>query len=201
MREQAELQREALRRMAADDPALAARLVLMVLPAAAARIPDTLAFELRIAELGDYRVLVADGAARVDPGGGEGHVDFRLPTDAAALVDLVTGAARPFRLMLGGRLRIRGKRRRALKLRAMGTEAPDIQDVVRSGGQLDPDVLYRALPYLVDPEWTKGHNFTIRYEVTGESGGTWFVEARDGQPLRVTTETPGNGAVTSTAKG
>jgi ribonucleoside-diphosphate reductase beta chain len=193
-------QREALRRMAADDPKLAARLVLMVFPAAASRIPDTLAFELRIAELGDYRVRVADGAARVDPGGEEGEVDFRLSTDATALVDLVTGAARPFRLMLGGRLRIRGKRRRALKLRAMGTEAPDIQDVVRSGGQLDPDVLYRALPYLVDPEWTKGHRFAIRYEVTGQNGGTWYVEARDGEPLRVTTDAPGNGAVTSTAR-
>jgi ribonucleoside-diphosphate reductase beta chain len=193
-------QREALRRMAADDPKLAARLVLMVFPAAASRIPDTLAFELRIAELGDYRVRVADGAARVDPGGEEGEVDFRLSTDATALVDLVTGAARPFRLMLGGRLRIRGKRRRALKLRAMGTEAPDIQDVVRSGGQLDPDVLYRALPYLVDPEWTKGHKFAIRYEVTGQNGGTWYVEARDGEPLRVTTDAPGNGAVTSTAR-
>jgi ribonucleoside-diphosphate reductase beta chain len=198
--EASDRQREALRRMAADDPKLAARLVLMMLPAAASRIPDTLAFELRIAELGDYRVRVADGAARVDPGGQEGEVDFRLSTDATALVDLVTGAARPFRLMLGGRLRIRGKRRRALKLRAMGTEAPDIQDVVRSGGQLDPDVLYRALPYLVDPEWTKGHKFAIRYEVTGQNGGTWYVEARDGQPLRVTTDAPGNGAVTSTAR-
>src|ERR687895_1235854 len=138
--------------MAADDPKLAARLVLMMLPAAASRIPDTLAFELRIAELGDYRVRVADGAARVDPGGQEGEVDFRLSTDATALVDLVTGAARPFRLMLGGRLRIRGKRRRALKLRAMGSETPDIRDVVRSGGSLDPDILYRALPYLVEPE-------------------------------------------------
>ena len=48
MSEQADLQRRALQRMAADDPALAARLVLMVLPAAAARIRDTLAFELRI---------------------------------------------------------------------------------------------------------------------------------------------------------
>jgi ribonucleoside-diphosphate reductase beta chain len=196
----ADRQREALQRMAADDPALAARLVLMVLPAAAARIPETLAFELRISELGDYRVRVADGAARVDPAGGEGQVDFRMSTDAAALVDLVTGAARPFRLMLGGRLRIRGKRRRALKLRAMGSEPPDIQEVVRSGGRLDPDILYRALPYLVDPEWTKGHKFAIRYDVTGDHGGSWFVEARDGEPLRVTTEAPGNGAVTSTVK-
>jgi ribonucleoside-diphosphate reductase beta chain len=198
--EAAERQREALRRMAADDPELAARLVLMMLPAAAARIRDTLAFELRIAELGDYRVSVADGAARVDPGGGEGHVDFRLSTDAAALVELVTGAARPFRLMLGGRLRIRGKRRRALQLRAMGSEAPDIREVVRSGGRLDPEILYRALPYLVEPEWTKGHTFAIRYEITGENGGTWYVESRDGEQLRVGTEAPGNGAVTSTVK-
>ena len=197
MNEAGERQREAMRLMAAEDPELAARLVLMMLPAAAARVPDTLAFDLGVSELGDYRVRVADGAARVDPAGDDGRVDFRLSTDAAALVDLVTGAAKPFRLMLSGRLRIRGRRRKALKLRAMGSDPPEIQEVVRAGGRLEPDLLYRALPYLIDPEWTKGHRFAVRYEVTGDQGGTWFVEARDGEGLRVTTEAPANGNLAS----
>ena len=27
--------------------------------------------------------------------------------------------------------------------------------VVENGGTLEPDLLYRALPYLIDPEWTR----------------------------------------------
>ena len=34
-------------------------------------------------------------------------------------------------------------------------------EVVESGGTLDPDILYRSLPYLIDPEWTMGHDFTV----------------------------------------
>ena len=41
-------------------------------------------------------------------------------------------------------------------------------EVVEAGGTLDPDILYRSLPYLVEPEWTKGHEFTVSYVVTGE---------------------------------
>ena len=63
-------------------------------------------------------------------------------------------------------------------------------EVRRSGGRLDPDVLYRSLPYLVDPDWTKGHAFAVRYVVTGEGGGTWYVTVRDGEPLAVTREVP-----------
>ena len=53
-------------------------------------------------------------------------------------------------------------------------------------GRIDPDLMYRALPYLVEPEWTRGHAFTVRYEVIGEGGGAWNVEVRDGERLRVT---------------
>ena len=60
--------RDALRRIAADDPQLAARLVLMTLPAAAARIPGTLAYVLEVDGMGAYRVAVSDGRARVARG-------------------------------------------------------------------------------------------------------------------------------------
>ena len=58
-------------------------------------------------------------------------------------------------------------------------------EVVEAGGTLDPDILYRSLPYIVDPEWTTGHEFTVSYVVTGEGGGSWYVTVRDGQPLEV----------------
>jgi ribonucleoside-diphosphate reductase beta chain len=192
--------REALRRIAADDPELAARLILMTLPAAAGRIRGTLAYVLELDGLGSRRVSVSDGRARVDADARDDEdVDFRLTTDAASLVDLVTGAAGPSSLMLRGRLRIRGKRRRALRLRAMAADDIGLDEVLANGGRLDPDVMYRTLPYMIDPDWTEGHDFCVRYDVTGSpDGGTWYVQARDGRRLSVGVEPPDGAEVTST---
>jgi ribonucleoside-diphosphate reductase beta chain len=187
---EADRQRAALHRIAADDPKLAARLVLMTLPAAAAQISGTLAYQLEIDELGSYRVSVSGGRARVDEARTRDDCDFSLQTDARTLIDLVTGTAGPLGLMMRGKLRVRGKRRRALKLRQMSSGDLSMAEVVDSGGTLDPDILYRSLPYLIDPEWTTGHEFAVRYVVTGEGGGTWYVTVRDGEPLEVTSELP-----------
>jgi ribonucleoside-diphosphate reductase beta chain len=185
---EADRQRAALHRIAADDPKLAARLVLMTLPAAAARISGTLVYQLEIEELGSYLVSVSGGRARVDEARTTDDGDFRLQTDARTLIELVTGTSGPLGLMMRGRLRIRGKRRRALKLRQMSSADLSMAEVVESGGALDPDILYRSLPYLIDPDWTQGHDFTVAYEVTGH--GSWYVSARDGEPLEVTRELP-----------
>jgi ribonucleoside-diphosphate reductase beta chain len=196
---EANRQRAALHRIAADDAELAARLVLMTLPAAAARISGTLAYQLDIEELGSYRVSVSGGRARVDEAKTPDETDFRLQTDARTLIELVTGTAGPLGLMMRGRLRIRGKRRRALKLRQMSSGDLSMAEVVDAGGTLQPDILYRSLPYLIDPEWTTGHDFTIRYEVTGDGGGSWYVSVRDGQPLEVTRELPEGRVAVGTA--
>jgi ribonucleoside-diphosphate reductase beta chain len=71
--------------------------------------------------------------------------------------------------------------------------------VVEAGGTLDPDILYRSLPYLIDPDWTEGHEFTVRYVVTGDRGGTWYVSARDGEPLEVSRELPDGREAVGTA--
>src|SRR5919197_487263 len=113
--------RTALREMAREDPELAARLVLLSLPAAAARIPPPLAYDLSLGELGAYRISVT----------GEGATVERYPDGA-------------------------------------------------DGDELDADAVYRALAYLIDPDWTRGHRFTVCYEVTGEGGGAWFVQVCDG---------------------
>jgi ribonucleoside-diphosphate reductase beta chain len=177
-------QRAALHRIAADDPELAARLILMTLPGSASRVGGTMSYVLDVAGLGTHRVSISGGRARVDQADGADDTDFRLQTDARTLVDLVTGTHGPLGLMMRGRLRIRGKRRKAMKLRRMSGEV-SMADVVEAGGTLEPDILYRSLPYLVDPEWTTGHDFTVRYVVTGDGGGTWYVTVRDGQPLEV----------------
>jgi ribonucleoside-diphosphate reductase beta chain len=179
-------QRAALRRIAADDPELAARLILMTLPGAASRVAGTMSYLLDVQDLGTYKVSISGGRARVDKSDGDEDTDFRLQADARTLVELVTGAHGPLGLMMRGKLRIRGKRRKALKLRKMSSGELSMAEVVEAGGTLDPDILYRSLPYMIEPEWTRGHEFTVRYVVP--EVGTWYVTARDGEPLEVTRE-------------
>ena len=182
--------RTALREMAREDPELAARLVLQTLPAAAARIRPPLRYELNVGELGTWLVSVEDGGARMEPGT-NGEVDFTLSTDAAGLAQMAAGQS-PLRLMLGGRVRIRGKRRRAMRLRAMSSgDELTMADALAGGARLDADAVYRSLAYMIDPEWTRGHRFVVAYELEGDGGGRWFVHVDDGERVRVTTEHDG----------
>jgi ribonucleoside-diphosphate reductase beta chain len=177
--------------MAREDPELAARLVLQTLPAAAARIPPPLRYELTVGDLGTWLVIVDDEGARMEPGR-NGEVDFALTTDASGLAEMAAGRS-PLRLMLGGRVRIRGKRRRALRLRAMSSaDGLSMADALAGGARLDADAVYRSLAYMIDPEWTRGHRFTVAYELAGEGGGKWFVHVNDGERVRVTTEHEGD---------
>ena len=189
--------------MARDAPELAARLIVQGLPAAAARVPGELRYDLTIDDVGSYRIAVVDGEAEVTrlsggasaPGDragrasalANGEVDFRLRTDARTLAEMAAGES-PARLMLSGRLRISGKRRRALRLRAMGDGEVNIAEAVKQGAWLDVDAIHRSLEYLIDPDWTLGHSFTVGYFVEGE--GEWYVQVRDGEPVLVTTEPP-----------
>src|SRR5436190_9061245 len=193
---------EAFRQMAYSDPDLAAKLVIMSLPVTAKRIHGELTYDLTVQGWGTYRVSKHNGAATVeehpersevarpDPG-----VDFTMVMDARTLAHMAAGAS-PARLMLDGRLRIRGKRRRALKLRAMADGELDLAEVLRSGAEVDPDLLYRSLEYLIDPAWTKGHKFTVVYELDGQS---WQVEVRDGNRPTVATGRP-SGAPDATVR-
>jgi ribonucleoside-diphosphate reductase beta chain len=172
--------RDALRRLAGDDPELAARLALQMLPAVAARV-DGVRFALDVDGLGTW--VVGDG--RVSSGNGDDPVDFRVVTDPGGFARLSSGAS-PLPLLLSGRVRIRGRRRRALKLRALADgPPPTLGEALAAGAELDVDAAFRALPYMVDPQWTRGHEFTVAYEVEG--AGRWVVHARDGAPLAVTT--------------
>jgi ribonucleoside-diphosphate reductase beta chain len=183
----------ALKEMARSDPDLAARLALMSLPVAAQRIHGNLTYDLTVEGWGTYRVSKQNGSATVQEGPERsaaerpsGDVSFHVLMDARTLAQMAAGAS-PARLMLDGRLRIRGKRRHALKLRAMADGDLDLAAVLRGGGEVDPDLLYRSLEYLIDPEWTKGHKFTIVYELDGNA---WQVEVRDGNRITVATGKP-----------
>jgi len=178
--------RQAVAVMAREDPALAARLVIQTLPAAAAKVPGKLTYGLVVEGLGEYTVVIDSGRAEVVEGL-NGATDFNLSTSVGGLAELAAGTS-PLRLIVSGRVRIRGNRLRARKLRAMSSGPVDLADVIANGGSVDPDLLYRSLPYLIDPEWTRGHAYLLRYAIGDQS---WDIEVRDGEPIRVSE--PSNG--------
>ncbi len=179
----------AMRRMAEGDPELAARLIVHSLPVAAATLPAGLRWRLQIEGLGEWMVSVpGQGApAVVEPSNGHGGEQFTLETDAGGLARLASGGS-PLAMMLSRRLRLRGKRRKALALRHLDPDAGP-RRMAALGIPVDPDLLYRSLPYAIDPEWTRGHRFSVAFEVLGEGGGTWVVTVDDGE-VRVQ---PGSG--------
>jgi ribonucleoside-diphosphate reductase beta chain len=178
---------EALRRMGEADPKLAAQVILHSLPAAAADLPSGLSYRLEISELGAYRVAANGGPAKVSevPEGSGGDLNgdaFAISTDASTLARIAGGRS-PIGPLLRGKLKVRGKRRKALALRKLSQDAGP-RELAQLGAPVDPDLLYRALAYAIDPEWTRGHNFRLGYEIVAppneEGGGRWHLDVRDG---------------------
>jgi ribonucleoside-diphosphate reductase beta chain len=172
---------DALRRMAESEPELAARMMLQSLPVAAADLPAGLSYRLELSDLGAWRVSPNGGHADVSevPPGGELNGDaFAIETDARTLAMLAAGA-NPIGAMMRGRLKLRGKRRKAIALRRLSQDAGP-RELAKAGLPVDPDLLFRSLAYAIDPEWTRGHSFRIGYELIGENGGEWTVVVDDG---------------------
>jgi ribonucleoside-diphosphate reductase beta chain len=173
---------QALRLMAEADPELAVRLMVQSLPAAAADLPQGLSYRLEVQDLGAWRVSANGATADVSPidaATAEADGDaFAIETDARTLA-LLAGGASPLGALARGRLRLRGKRRKALALRRLSDEAGPRQ-LARLGLPVDPDLLFRSLPYAIDPEWTRGRRFSVEYIVIGEPGGRWTISVDDG---------------------
>jgi ribonucleoside-diphosphate reductase beta chain len=171
----------ALRRMAESDPELAARLIVQSLPAAAAKLPDGMSYRLELDGLGAWtvsslggRVKVAEVLAGADLNG----ETFAISTDAETLARVASGH-NPFGPLVNGRLKLRGRRRKALALRKLDPDAGP-RELARLGHPVEADLVFRSLAYAIEPEWTRGHRFTVTYSLVGEGGGNWYVEVDDG---------------------
>ena len=118
-------------------------------------------FDLVVSELGSCRVR--DG--RVEPLNGQAEAaDFSVATDRHGLLALAGGVS-PLKLMLNGRIRVRGSRRHVSKLRTLADS--------RFAG----DAMLRMLVQRIDPQRTRGHVFVIAVHVDDRS---WFVHVNDG---------------------
>jgi ribonucleoside-diphosphate reductase beta chain len=172
---------QALRRMAESDPELAARLILQSLPAAAAKLPEGMSYRLELDGLGAWTVSSFGGrgkVAEVLAGADLNGEAFAISTDAETLARVASGR-NPVGPLMSGRLKLRGRRRKAMALRRLDTDAGP-RDLARLGHPVDADLVFRSLPYAIEPEWTRGHHFTVAYQLVGEGGGTWRVEVDDG---------------------
>jgi ribonucleoside-diphosphate reductase beta chain len=172
---------EALRRMSESDPELAARLIVHSLPAAAADLPEGLSYRLELEGLGAWTVRPAGDRAEVREAVAGGELNgeaFAVSTDAATLARVAAGGS-SLGALVRGRLKVRGRRRKALALRRLSSEASP-RDLARLGLSVDADLVFRSLAYAIDPEWTRGYRFTVGYHLVGEGGGAWRVEIDDG---------------------
>jgi ribonucleoside-diphosphate reductase beta chain len=173
---------QALRRMADSEPELAARLVVHALPAAAASLPAGLSYRLELEGLGAWTVNPLGDRAEVTEIAGDGELNgeaFSISTDPATLAQVASGRS-PLGPLARGRIKLRGRRRKALALRRLSADAGP-RDLARLGVPVDPDLVFRSLAYAIEPEWTRGHSFTVAYELVGEGGGAWRVEVDDGR--------------------
>ncbi len=173
---------QALRRMAVSDPELAARLIVHSLPAAAATLPPGLSYRLELDGLGAWTVRRDGNRAEVSeaaPGGELNGEAFAISTDPATLARVAAGRS-PLAALARGRIKLRGRRRKAFALRGLSTDAGP-RELARLGAPVDPDLVFRSLAYAIEPEWTRGHRFSVVYVLVGEGGGTWRVDVADGE--------------------
>ena len=75
-------------------------------------------------------------------------------------------------------------------LRPLQTATATLTDAARAGASLDPELVYRTFAYAVHPSWTRGHDFTVAQEITGDPAETWYLTARDGAGLTVSATAP-----------
>jgi hypothetical protein len=172
---------DGLRRLARADAAGAARLAVQLLPGQALAVTGALDYDVDVTGLGRQRIAVRPGDAESGAPAGRRWRRFRVVATPAGVVKLAVGggAAGPAGVRATRTLR----RRRAL--RRLPAVPLRLAALAKAGVLPDPGLLYRALALAIDPEWTRGHRFTVALEITGPRAGTWHVTADDGARVAV----------------
>ena len=194
------LLRGAIVKLAHDDPAVAARLLAALLPAQVVAIEGPLSYDVTIREAGTFGVAIASGRAsveRLDAPHPRSVADFHLIADAVTIAEVLAGVNHRIGRFFGP-IRARGRKRRVNFLRPLTAGTISLQDAARAGARLDPELVYRVLAYAVHPSWTRGADFTIAQEITGDPPETWYLTARDGAGLTVSNTAVGDPDATVT---
>ena len=179
----------ALRRLLAEDPDTAGRIVVGMLPAHGLATRRDLVYDLEIADRGTVAVDVRDGRAEVRaldrPRDGERR-DFRVAATHAGLARLLLG-----RRGLRRRARVRGSRRRLKELRRLTQEPLALRDLAASGATLEPALALWLAALAIDPGRTRGHRFTLAHAPHPGGAPDAWLRIRSGAPPQVLRTRPG----------
>jgi len=184
--------RGAIVKLAHDDPDLAGRVLAALLPAQGAVIYGPLEYDLTIAGIGTFAIASGGGRATVEPlerPRPRRDAEFHLTAEPLLLAEMLAGIDHRIGRFFGP-VRVRGRKRRVHALRPLQHRPPSLSDAARAGASLDPELVYRTFAYTVHPSWTKGHAFTVAQAIIDEAPQTWYLTARDGAGLTVSTTPP-----------
>jgi hypothetical protein len=151
-------------------------------------------YDLTIRGFGTFAVTVRNGTAsvrRIARKRPRREAAFHLAGDPLLLAELLAGERQRIKRFGRGGVKINRRRKRARPLVPLRNAGIMLADLARAGARLEPALVYRALPFAVAPEWTRGHVFTVAQEIVELAPRAWYVTARDGVALDVVEHTAG----------
>jgi hypothetical protein len=187
----------ALVALAREDTVAAGALLAGLLPAQGAILGADISYDLTVRGFGTFAVTVREGSARVQRIGRRRprrEAAFHLASDPLVLAELLAGEQRRIRRFGRSAVKVNGRRKRVRALAPLAAAELTLAELVRAGARLEPSLVYRALPFAVAPEWTRGHVFTVAQEIVEFGPRAWYVTARDGVPLDVVEHVSGAAA-------
>ena len=193
--------RKALVELAREDPMAAGALLVGLLPVHGAVLEGALTYDISVRGVGTFAVFMEDGSARVvrlSRRRPRGEAQFHLHGDPLTLAELLAGEQRRVGRFRGA-ARVSGRRKRARVLAPLPDARISLAEAARAGARLEPGLVYKALPFAIDPEWTRGYRFTVAQQIDELAPHTWYLTARDGRPLQVverTSQEPADATVT-----
>ncbi|MDR9370952.1 hypothetical protein Q5424_17785, partial [Conexibacter sp. JD483] len=181
----------ALKRLAAEDPETAGRILVGILPAQGL-VSQQVSYDLVLTDRGTVAVDVHDGHTCVRPLDGPRSsraTDLRVTTDHAGLAKLLLR-----RRGLRRRARIKGSRRKLRELRRLAREPLALRDLASSGATLEPALALWLAALAIDSSATFGNRFTIAHApLPGGPPDAWM-RIQHGAPIAVLRTRPGEEA-------
>ena len=188
--------RGALVKLAHDDPEAAGQIIAGLLPVQSAIVQGPVDYDLTITEIGTFAVTIAGGRAYVkvlEAPRGRREAEFHLAADALTLAELIAGV--PHRIgRFRGAARVSGRKRRVKPLRAIPAARISLAEAARAGARLEPALVFRTFPYVVQAAWSRGHSFTVAQQIAGDPPETWYISVGNGRGMEILTSPPEGGA-------
>ncbi len=188
--------RAAVVALARQDSLTAGSVLAALLPVQGAIIADDVTYDLTVRGIGTFGVTIRNGHAQVQRlprRRSRREAEFHVAGEPLALAQLLAGERSKLR-RFGRGARVSGRRKRAKALAALPGADLSLAEALHAGARLEPSLIFRTLPFVIDPEWTRGHVFTVAQEITELAPRAWYVMARDGVPLHVVEHTAGGAA-------